>query len=138
MNVNEVMNPNAFWAQPTTPLIDMARAMREHDVGSLPVVENDKLIGMVTDRDLTIRGLAEDKDAKRSTARDVMTGEMFWCYEDADVKEVAHYMQEKRVRRIPVVDHDKHLVGMVSIGDITRKSTELAGETLRELSAVGD
>lgn len=138
MNVNEVMHRDSYWAQPTTPLIDIARAMREHDVGSLPVMESDTLIGMVTDRDLAIRGLAEGKDAKSTTARDVMTGEMYWCYEDADVNDVANYMQEKRVRRIPVVNHDKHLVGMVSIGDITRASPELAGETLRKLSAVGD
>ena len=138
MNINEVMHRDAFWAQPTTPLIDIARAMREHDVGSLPVVESDTLLGMVTDRDLAIRGLAEGKDANSATARDVMTEEMFWCYEDADVSDVANYMQEKRVRRIPVVNHDKHLVGMVSIGDITRASSELAGETLRKLSAVGD
>lgn len=138
MNVNEVMNSDSFWAQPTTPLIDMARAMREHGLGSLPVVDGDALIGIVTDRDLAIRGLADGKDVNDSTARDVMTGELFWCYDDADVKVVAHYMQEKRVRRIPVINHDQHLVGMVSIGDITKASTELAGETLRKLSAVGD
>lgn len=138
MNINEVMHRDSFWTHPTTPLIDVARAMREHDVGALPVVDNDELIGMVTDRDLTIRGLADGKDAQHSTARDVMTREMFWCYEDADVKDVASYMQEKRVRRIPVVNHDKRVVGMVSIGDITRASIELGGETLRKLSAVGD
>lgn len=138
MDINEVMNRDSFWTQPTTPLIDIARAMREHDVGSLPVVESDTLVGMVTDRDLTIRGLADGKDIQSSTARDVMTREIFWCYEDADVKDVANYMQEKRVRRLPVINHDKRVVGMVSIGDITRASTELAGETLRKLSAVGD
>ncbi|HET8701891.1 MAG TPA: CBS domain-containing protein [Nitrococcus sp.] len=138
MDIREVMHRDSYWAQPTTPLIDIARAMREHDIGSLPVVESDKLVGMVTDRDLAIRGLADGRDASSTTARDIMTGEMYWCYDDTDVNEVAKYMQEKRVRRIPVVNHDKRLVGMVSIGDITRASTELAGETLRKLSAVGD
>lgn len=87
----------------------------------------------VTDRDLIIRGLVDGKDIQRSTARDVMTGEMFWCYEDADVKNVVNHMQEKRGRRILVINHDKRVVGIVSIGDITRASTEFAGETRRKL-----
>ena len=138
MNVNEIMTPSSFWAQPTISLVECARAMRERDVGALPLVENDKLVGMVTDRDLVVRGMADGKDPNSSTAREVMTEEAFWCYENTDVSEVAQYMQKNRVRRIPVINQDKRLVGMISIGDITRASSELAGDTLRELSAVGD
>ncbi len=138
MKINDIMTPGVDLVLTDTTLVEIAQKMRSDDVGAIPVGENDRLVGMVTDRDIVIRAVADQRDPASVTARDVMTGDMIWCYDDADVDEAAGAMRRNGVRRIPVVNHDKRLVGMISIGDITRASTELAGDTLRELSAVGD
>lgn len=138
MKIKEIMHEGVKWAEPDTTLADIARMMRDTDVGVIPISENDRLAGMITDRDITVRAVAENMDMKSATARDIMTDEAIWSYEDADVDEVANLMKQKRVRRIPVVNSDKRLAGMVSVGDITRASEDMAGDALRDLSAVGD
>lgn len=138
MKVKEVMHEGVKWAEPDTTLAEIARMMRDEDIGVIPISENDKLAGMITDRDITIRAVAENLDMQSATAKDIMTEEAIWSYEDADVDEVANLMKQKRIRRIPVVDRDKRLAGLVSVGDITSASEDMAGDTLKDLSAVGD
>jgi CBS domain-containing protein len=136
MQVNEIMHRGAEWTTPETSLVELARKMRDEDIGSIPVGENDRLIGMVTDRDIAIRAVAEQRDPATTTAREVMTGELAWCYDDADIAEAGRIMAQRGVRRLPVVNHDKRMVGMITVGDLTAASPEIAGEALRALSAV--
>ena len=119
MNIKEIMDPDpSFLAKSATTLVEIARTMREHKVDSVPVVENDKLVGTVTERDLVVRGVAAGKDVNSSTARDVMIDEVFWCYDDADATDVAEYMKGKHLERISVVNHEQRVVGTISLGEI--------------------
>jgi CBS domain-containing protein len=110
--------------------------MRDLDVGSLPVCDGERLQGMLTDRDITIRATAEGQDPESTTAADVMTHSIFYCYDDQDVEEAAQIMEEKQIRRLPIVNRDKKLVGIVSLGDLAVDSGRgrLAGEALTEIS----
>jgi CBS domain-containing protein len=135
MKVREVMTAQVKTARPDTSIFEIARLMRDEDIGCVPVQENDKLVGMVTDRDIVIRALADSQDVNASTARSVMSPQMLYCFEDQDVNDVLQNMGEQQVRRLPVVDRDKRLVGMVSIGDLSsRARPQKAGESLREIS----
>lgn len=141
MQIQELMTTKVKTVTPSTPLQELARTMREADIGALPVVEKEKLIGMVTDRDIVIRGLAKQPDLAGSTARDVMSSGMYYCFKDQSVDEVLDNMGEVKLRRLAVVDRDKSLVGMVSIGDLAkagpaRKTAEaLSGITSEKESA---
>jgi len=100
------------------------------------VVENDHLIGMVTDRDITCRGLADGHDIARLTARDVMSMPLLWCRSEDDVAAAIHLMEESKIRRLPVLNEKKHMVGMLTLGDISQKvSRATAGEAIQSLSA---
>ena len=139
MQVSEVMSRDVKVASPTDTLQQAARLMAELDAGVLPVAENDRLVAMVTDRDIAIRGDAQGCDPKRTTVREIMTQERVkYCFEDEDLEQVARTMAEQQVRRMPVLNRDKRLVGIVSLGDIsgrTRAST--AGEALQGVSQRG-
>jgi CBS domain-containing protein len=139
MQVKEIMSAGVRVASPTDTLQQAARMMAELDAGALPVGENDRLVGMITDRDIAIRGDAEGRDPTRTPVRDVMTREdVKYCFEDDDVDEVAENMAQLQVRRLPVVNRDKRLVGIVSLGDISHGAgTRTTGETLREVSKPG-
>lgn len=117
MKVSDKMTRDPRVASPDDSIRDAARSMAECDSGVLPVGENDRLVGMVTDRDITVRGVAEGKgpDAK---VREVMTADVKYCFEDEDLDHVARNMSEQQVRRLPVMSRDKRLVGILSLGDI--------------------
>ena len=135
MKVREVMTAQVRTVRPDTSIFEIARLMRDQDIGCVPVAENDKLVGMVTDRDIVIRALAESQDVDASTARNVMSPQMLYCFEDQDVNDVLQNMGEQQVRRMPVVDRDKRLVGVVSIGDLSASARPpKAGESLSEIS----
>ena len=134
MRVREIMTTNVECVGPDTPVIDLAQKMKTLDVGFLGVCENDRLIGTVTDRDLVIRGIASGRDLNMSTARDVMTHDVFWCFEDDNVKDVAAKMREKEVRRMLILNKDKRLVGVVSIGDISKVEEKESGKTLKDIT----
>jgi len=102
---------------------EAAIKMRDGDFGVLPIHENDRLIGIVTDRDLTVRALAAGKDPDATTLRDVMSPEILYCYEDQTIDEVARNMGEQQVRRLPVVSRSKRLVGILSLGDLALTNT---------------
>ena len=135
MRVRELMTDTVKTVTPSTPLQDVARLMRDQDIGSVPVAENDKLVGMVTDRDIVIRGLAEDPALERRVARDVMSQQVLYCRADESVEDVLKNMGEQQIRRLPVVDESKRLVGVVSIGDLSsRARATKTGEALKEIS----
>ena len=135
MKVKDAMHRNVTWIEPATLLTDVAKKMRELDIGAIPVGENDRLIGMITDRDLAIRAFNGHKDIKSLTARDVMTAGVVYCHDEDKLKDAVHLMEEKKVRRLPVIDSKKRMVGMLALGDLAHVSREMAGETLAAVSA---
>jgi CBS domain-containing protein len=136
MKVKEAMHTGAEWVEPGTPLMTLARMMREHNIGAIPIGENDRLVGMVTDRDIVCRGLAAGLDLSSATARDVMSKGVFWCKDTEDVADAARIMENKKVRRLPVLNKDKRLVGILSVGDISRTGERmLCGEIVHATAA---
>jgi CBS domain-containing protein len=113
------MSKDVKIASPGWSIRDAAKAMKEIDAGSLPVGENDRLVGMVTDRDIAIRAIADGKGPD-TKVRDVMTEEVIYCFEDDDLDSVSTKMADRKVRRLPVLNRDKRLVGVVSLGDLSQ------------------
>ncbi len=135
--VGKVMSRDVRTVGPEDTLRDAAELMKKIDAGVLPVAENDRLIGMITDRDIAIRGIGGGlgQDAK---IRGVMTEEVMYCFEDEDIEHVASNMAELRVRRLPVMDRQKHLVGIVSLGDLaTNGSLPVGAKALHGVSQAG-
>ena len=106
------------------------------DIGAIPVGKDDRLIGMVTDRDITVRGVAKGKDLSKLTAKDVMTKGVIWCRDSEDVEDAAHIMESRQVRRLPVIDENKRMVGMISLGDVSHAASP--GITTEVMKAVSD
>ncbi len=138
MIVKEAMHRGVDWVSPDTPIAELAKLMREHDIGAIPIGENDHLIGMVTDRDIVCKGLAQDNfDARRATARDVMTAEIHCCREDDDLAKAVRHMEELKVRRLPVINKSKRMTGILSLGDVSRSATgDLLSECVKSVSAI--
>jgi len=129
MKVKQAMHAGVDWCAPDTPLSEIARIMRDADIGAVPIGEHDRLIGMVTDRDLVCRGLADGRDPSSLTARDVMTPGIVYCREDQSIEDAIHMMEEKRIRRLPVINGKKRMTGMLSLGDLSHTAGhELTGE----------
>ena len=136
MKVKEIMHKGVEWVSPDTPLTKLATRMLKHDVGAIPIGENDRLVGMVTDRDIAIRGLANGKDISNLTARDVMTKGVIWCWDSDSPTNAARLMENKKIRRLPVIDDNKRMVGMLSLGDISHAvSDQTAAEVIKAVSA---
>jgi CBS domain-containing protein len=133
MKIKDVMTPDVSFVSPDTPVADIARRMRDEDIGVVPVTENDRMIGMVTDRDIVVRCVASGS-LEGATARMAMSPRVLYCYEDQSVNEILANMAEQQVRRMPVVSREKRLVGVVSIGDLSQRSQRKAGESLKEIS----
>ncbi|MGE0622843.1 MAG: CBS domain-containing protein [Pseudomonadales bacterium] len=135
MQINEIMTKQVDYASPQATLLDLATRMREQDVGAIPIAENDRLIGMVTDRDIVVRGVAANTSLDGLTAKEVMTDNLLWCYDNQSVDEVLANMGEQKVRRLPVINKDKQLVGMISLGDLSLHGDATAtGEALKGIS----
>lgn len=136
MLASEIMTRSAEVIPADFLLKDAAQKMRQLDVGMLPVRDGDRLVGTLTDRDITIRATAEGCDPTKTQVREVMTPGVSYCFEDQDVSEAAKLMQQKRIRRLPIMNRRKRLVGIVSLGDLAVHSGEeqLAAQTLREVS----
>ena len=133
--VSQAMTRGVRSLTPSETVIKAAQAMQELDVGVIPVCDGDRLVGMVTDRDIVLRGVAQGRAADKTPLSDVMTREACWCYEDQSVEEAVEQMREAQIRRMPVVDHDKHLVGMLSLGDVaTKADAGEGGEALQDIS----
>ena len=134
MKIQEIMTANVECVSPETGLTELANKMKTLDVGFIPVCENDRLAGTVTDRDIVIRGLASGRDIDTCKAHDVMTQDIFYCFEDDSVKDVAEKMREKEVRRMLILNRDKRLVGVVSIGDISKVEEKVSGKVLHDIT----
>ena len=135
MKVHEIMTAHARCVGPENTLVEAAGLMREMDVGALPVCDNDRLAGMVTDRDIALRGVADGRDPNTTSIREVMTPGIVYVFADQDVEEVARVMEERQIRRLPVLNRQKRLVGIVSLGDIAISSNPaFSGIALRDVS----
>lgn len=133
--ISDVMSKNVVCLSPDTSLREVATRMKALDCGAIPVCDNDRLAGMVTDRDIVIKAVAEGIDITAAKARDVMTSPVVYCFENQDVGEAARLMEVKQIRRLLVLDENKRLVGILSLGDIsTRGYEELSGEILEAVS----
>ena len=137
MKVSEVMTREVQTVQPDQPVQEAANFMLSAEAGSIPVTEGERLIGMITDRDIAVRGVAKGFGPDTSV-RELMTDELITARIDDDVQDVASRMSEAQVRRLPVVDQDERLCGIVSLGDLARESdSECAHEALEGVSQPG-
>lgn len=137
MKVSEAMTSDVRIASPDQSIQEAASMMAELDSGALPVGENDRLVGMLTDRDIAIRAVARGIGPD-ATVGDVMTPEIRYCYEDEDAEDVSRNLAAQKIRRIPVVDRSKRLVGILALGDLARKSSNgSVAETLSAISRPG-
>jgi CBS domain-containing protein len=128
MLIREVMTPHAEWISPGTVLADAAAKMRDQGIGCLPVGDNDRLVGMLTDRDIVCRGVAAGLDPARTKAGEVMTKGITWCFEDEAVDEVLQRMDTKEIHHIPVLNRQKRMIGILTLSDIAlRGPQEFAG-----------
>ena len=132
--VNEVMTTDVQVIAPEATLREAAQMMLNLDVGALPVCQGSKLLGMVTDRDITVRGVAAGLSPDVACVADVMTKNLEFCTEDQDTEEVMHTMGYAQVRRLPVVNMDGGLVGIVSLGDMARRQPGPVDQTVRDIS----
>lgn len=135
MKVSEAMTPNPRVVSPDEPISEAAKLMGECDAGVLPVGEEERLVGMVTDRDIVIRAVAEQLSPD-TPVRDVMSAEVLYCFEDESIDRVAQRMAEERVRRVPVLNRHNKLVGILSLGDISQKANALT--TARAVAAISE
>lgn len=133
--VSEVMTRGVRSMAPTETIFKAAQAMDELNVGSIPVCDGDTLVGIVTDRDIVLRGVAQGCPVEETPLSAVMSEHTRWCYEDQSVEEAAEQMRSAQIRRLPVVDRDRHLVGILSLGDVATKTDgEEVHRTLERIS----
>jgi CBS domain-containing protein len=124
------MTPGADSVGPGLTLQETARKMREINIGSLPVWENDQLLGMITDRDICCRAVAEGRDAARTSVHEIMSRDVTCCFSDDDVADAAQLMERKHLRRLAVLNRDRTLAGFLSVDDLAHHSHQLAGYVL--------
>ena len=137
MKVSKIMTRDVTLLNPDQTICVAASLMAEIDAGALPVGENDRLVGMITDRDIVIRAVAQGKSADTNVA-DVMSKEVLYCFDTDEIDDVARNMGKARVRRLPVVNRDKRLVGIVSLGDVARNDDATnIGQTVTRASTPG-
>ena len=137
MKVKDAMHKGVDWVSPDTPVTELAKLMCDHDIGAIPIGENDRLIGMVTDRDIVCKGLAQKNfDAGRTTARDVMTPGIHCCRDDDDLAKAVRHMEALQVRRLPVINKSKRMIGILSLGDIGHWANgDLLSECVKRVAA---
>ena len=137
MKVKDAMHKGVDWVGPETPVAELAKLMCDHDIGAIPIGEDDKLIGMVTDRDIVCKGLAHTGfDARLTTAREVMTTGIHCCREDDDLAKAIRHMEELKVRRLPVINKNRRMIGMLSLGDISNFAPgEMVSKYVRSVAA---
>jgi CBS domain-containing protein len=137
MKIRDVMTPDVRTIAPSATIREAAQAMAETDVGVLPVAESDRLVGMLTDRDIVVRAVAAGLSPD-ANVREAMSPEIKYCFDDDDVDEVCENMADQQLRRLPVVDRDKNLVGIVSLSDLARQGdSDAAGEALEGITQPG-
>jgi CBS domain-containing protein len=139
MQLKEIMTPAVEVIAPEATIQEAADKMRHFDIGPLPVCDGDRLVGLLTDRDITVRAVAEGRNPTTTRVHEVMTPEVVYGYEDQDSQDAARLMEQYQIRRLPVLNQAKRLVGMVSLGDLAVHvgARPLAGEVLEQVSAPG-
>ena len=136
MKVKDMMHKGAEYVAPNAKLQVIAKKMRDYDVGAIPVCEGGRTIGMVTDRDIAVRAFANGKDLSKLEAKDVMSKDVIFCRDSEEAEDAIRIMEDNKVRRLPVLNEAKKLVGMVSLGDISHAlSQDLTGEVTKAVSA---
>lgn len=120
MNIRDIMSSRVQLMDPNTTIREAAKRLRDEDVGALPLGKDDQLTGMITDRDIAVRGVAGDKDPDTSIADEIKSEKIYYCFEDEEAQRAADVMSEHQVRRLPILDRDKRLVGVVSLADLTK------------------
>jgi CBS domain-containing protein len=136
MKVKKAMHKGVQWADPGTSVIKLAKLMREHDIGAIPIGENDRLIGMVTDRDIVCRCIAAGLDPDTAKARDVMTEGIVFCLDKQELDDATRVMERKKVRRLPVIDGKRRMIGMLSLGDVYHAAPRaISKEAMQGVSA---
>ncbi|SMF73124.1 CBS domain-containing protein [Xaviernesmea oryzae] len=136
MKVSEIMSRDVQIANPQQTIAEIARKMADQEIGFMPVGDGDRLVGFITDRDMVVRGLA-DGLAGDAKVREVMTRDVKYCFEDDDVDDVARNMGQVQVRRLPVVNRDKRLTGVISLGDAALAEAAAAGAGLKKIARPG-
>jgi CBS domain-containing protein len=135
MQLRDIMTKPVETVAPTASLVDAARKMLIQDIGALPVTDEQRVVGIITDRDIAIRAIANGLDPADTKVQEVMSNEVFSCGADSDVQDACQLMEEKQVRRLVVTDDGKGVIGIVSLGDMALQlREEQAGEVLREVS----
>jgi CBS domain-containing protein len=137
MRVSEAMTRDVRVATPGQSIRDVAKMMAEIDAGAMPVGENDRLIGMITDRDIAIRAVAQGKGPDTPVREVMSTEQVLYCYDDEELDHVARNMGDEQVRRLPVVNREKRLVGIVSLGDLANRERQAAGKAVSGVSKPG-
>jgi CBS domain-containing protein len=138
MKASQIMTADVKVIRPDSTVKAAAEQMRELNVGALPVCDGERLVGMLTDRDITIRAVAEGRNPETTRAADCMSPEILYCFEDDELDQAHRIMKQYQVRRLPVISRDKKLVGILAIGDLAIKTdeTEKVGQTVEEISEV--
>ncbi|OJW51071.1 MAG: hypothetical protein BGO67_12120 [Alphaproteobacteria bacterium 41-28] len=138
MKVKEIMTKEVKMIGPNLPIKEAARLMRDNDIGIVLVEEDDRLVGVLTDRDITIRSLASGRDPLAIAIKEIMTPKVLYCFEEDSIEDVAKNMGKNHVRRLPVLNKDKRLVGIISLGDVASKGSKpAAAEALFLISKEG-
>ena len=137
MKVKDAMHKGVDWVSPDTLVTELAKLMCEYDLGAIPIGENDRLIGMVTDRDIVCKGLAQKNfDASRTVAREVMTAGIHCCRDEDDLAKAVRHMETLQIRRLPVINKSKRMIGILSLGDISQWATgDLLSECVKSVAA---
>ncbi len=132
--IRDLMTASPATVEPATPVVEVARLMRDHDAGSIPIVEGDRLVGTITDRDIAIRVVAEGKDAQQTSVDEVASRDLVTIDPQQDLDEALRLMAQHQVRRLPVVEEDGRLVGILAQADVARAEPERAAEAVEEIS----
>ncbi len=136
MEVSKAMHRKADWVSADTPVAEVARMMKASDIGAVPVGKNDRLIGMITDRDIALRLVADGHDPAQTRAEEIMTPGIVYCRTSQSVEDAIAIMEKRKVRRLPVIDDDKRLVGMLSLGDIAHAFRgEVPGDLMQAVAS---
>jgi len=135
MKLKDLMTKDVVVIHTDDSLETAAKKMRERNIGFLPVCDGERLVGTLTDRDITVQAIADGKNPKNTRVRDLVHSDVFWCFEDQEVQEGAKLMGDNQVRRLMILDHDKHLCGVISLGDIaTNGNDKISAQVLESVS----
>lgn len=138
MQIRDIMTPDPDLIDPNSTIQEAARMMKNDNVGAIPVGENDRLIGMITDRDIAIRAVADNRNPSTTTVREAMSEKILYCFDDDAIDDAAQCMSDHQVRRLPVLNRDKRLVGILALADLARtgkKADKTALEGISEPSS---